>query len=717
MKRMNKTLIAAAITAVISPLSANAQLEEIIVTAQKQMQNVQDVPIAISSVDNALLAKVDATVVTDLIPMIPGLTGSQYGLATNTWALRGISSNDWSIGSEPSVGVFFDGAYIGRNTFATGAFFDVNRVEVVKGPQGTLFGRNASAGAISIVSNTPEDVTTLELGVAAGDEGQRKLDVVGNWAVSDTLAFRLAYAGDRIEGQREDVSNGTEAFTDRDSVRLMTRWNPTDSLEAVLRLNYSEADSNYVSPYSTDFNTADPGEKFPDKYALTETSQPDYELARNQGAGLNLTWELDDDMEFTSITDSRTGTNQFREDLDGTAADALIDAAFFGPFGTGGANAVFDQEGEADTLYQEFRLNRWGDELDWFVGVSYYSEELDAVPGELAIDDTLFGFGTLALSRLENRADTDSYGAFIDATWHATEDLSISSGLRWSQDEKDFCSNVPVDDIEVTAPTAGAVCEDESWSEVTPRLVAQYDVGVDAMLFASVAKGYKGGGFNFSPVDSDGDGVGDSVPAFDPETSIAYELGLKSTLLDYRLQFNGSIYYTDYSDFQMQTVTGAGVLIDNAGDATTQGVELEARYNPTGSLILMATYAFLDAEFSSGDLDGNDLAFAPENTLSLGVDYEHGFLGGNLNWFAVYNYTDDYYFDGANEVDESSYGIVNARVTYTPVSESWDIAVAVDNITDEDYAVDRGIADFGLGDEQLLQGDGRLMRAEFNIRF
>ncbi|MEM9153382.1 MAG: TonB-dependent receptor plug domain-containing protein, partial [Cyanobacteria bacterium P01_F01_bin.3] len=342
MRLFQPKLIAIAVVAAVAPFQVAAQLEEVLVTAQKREQNLQDVPIAISSVSEALINQTDATDVTALIPIVPGLTGSQYGIATNTWAIRGISSNDWTIGSEPAVGVFFNDAYIGRNYFATSAFHDVLRVEVVKGPQGTLFGRNSAAGAISIVPNKPSDENELNLGAQAGDEGQRRYDVVGNWAAADSLSFRLSYQGTRFEGLWEDVVNDDETFRDSDAVRFMSRWSPSDNFEALLTLYYSKAESNYNSPYSIDLNVAESGEEYPDKFGLSLTDTPNNDEVESEGIGLNLSWDISDSLLLTSITDLRTADSTYREDVDGSGDDAAIDAAFGGI--TGGVTLLFDQK-------------------------------------------------------------------------------------------------------------------------------------------------------------------------------------------------------------------------------------------------------------------------------------------------------------------------------------------------------------------------------------
>ena len=181
-------------------------IEKIVVSTQKRSQSIQEVPIAISSIDEHMAENIGADRITDVIPFIPGITGQTVGLASNLWTIRGISSNDFTVGSEPSVGVFIDDAYIGRNALATGAFFDIERVEVVKGPQGTLFGRNSAAGAINITTVKPEDDTYFELGAGFGNEGQRELNAMANVAVSDEFAVRFSYYSTKLEGLWKELT-------------------------------------------------------------------------------------------------------------------------------------------------------------------------------------------------------------------------------------------------------------------------------------------------------------------------------------------------------------------------------------------------------------------------------------------------------------------------------------------------------------------------------
>ena len=714
MKNNYKKRISIIIAALLTANSAFAQLEEVLVTAQKREQSLQEVPIAISAVNQELLEQTGVNTITEVIPMVAGLSGADYGLATNTWAIRGIGSNDWTIGSEPSVGVFVDDAYVGRNIFATSSFFDINRIEVVKGPQGTLFGRNAAAGAISLVTNKPGDENELHLGLSMGDEGQRRYELVGNWALSDSFALRLAYQKQKWEGMWTEVNSGQEMYTESDVLRLSARWDISDNLEALFKYNRGDAETNYTSAVSILTNPAQPGVEYPDRFAI---NQPNFEQNKDDGFGLRLTWSLSDSLTLVSITDSRSGENDYFEDVDGTADDITIDEAVFGVPGglVGGLDIPVGLGGDADSFYQEFRLSGASETIDWFAGASYYSEDLDNSRWEVDYVATALGF-PVGSQRISSKAENESMGIYGDITWQASEQLALTAGVRWSSDDKDWCTNTLQDDFgESGGPTPGELCEAREWDEPTSRFIAQYNVSDVTMLFASVSQGYKGGGFNTSVADLDCDFIAETIIDFDPETSTAYELCFKSTMMEGRMQLNGSFYVIDYEALQFATLTlETGQQIGNAGDVDSRGFELDLSYAPSDGVLLMANYANSEAEVASGVLDGQTLPYAPKQTYSLGAMVDQPLGSGTLNWFAMYNYTGDYFHDMDNLLEEDGYGVMNAKVSYIPSSEAWDFAIAVDNLTDKDYATLRG--DFGWG-PMLHWGYKRMIRAEFNMHF
>jgi len=702
----------ALISAAQSAHSADSDfaIEEVLVTAQKRSESIQDVPVAISSFSAEMAANVGADNIVEIIPMIPGLTGTTAGLATNTWAIRGISSNDFTAGGEASVGVFIDDAYIGRNVLATGAFFDIDRVEVVKGPQGTLFGRNAAAGAINIVTKKPQDENSLRLGVGMGNEGQQDYSVIGNLAVNDDFAVRMSYHGTRFEGLWEEMTFGEEAFSDQDALRVSALWSPSDSFTAQLTLNYGDAEGNMNGAYNPLFQTVEPGVEFPDQIAR---STRDLETSETDGASLRLSWDVNENLTLTSITDARSYDYSYKSDVDATSDDAFIDAAF--AVGTGGSTIEFNQPDVGQSSFaQEFRLNGSTDSINWFVGLSYFSEDVDERT-QLNLIDTALGLGLLAMDDTATKGKTKAVGVYGDMTWAVNDALSVTAGIRWSEDKKDWCTTSTAGIGLVAVSTDGQVCGDAKWSEVTPRFVVDYALTEDMMAYASYSKGYKGGGFNSAAGDFvGGDFIGDAVVGFEPETIDAYELGLKSTALDGRLQFNAAAYLNDYQNLQVQTATLAGILVTNAAEAETQGLELEVNYMPAAGLTLMGNYSSLDTEFTKGDNAGNVLAYAPENTFSVGASYVTELSTGTLDWFTMYSWQDEFFFDATNMLVEDSRGLLGAKVTYRPASEGWDLALGGENLTDEDYAVAR--TDIGLG-ESINRGMPRLWKVEFNAYF
>lgn len=716
--RLHKKRLGAEIAAFIalSTCAATSQaqmLEEIVVTAQKRAQSVQDIPIAISAMSAEMINDTGVDNISQVLPMLPGVSGSTAGISTNAWAIRGISTNDWSIGSEPSVAIYIDEAYVGRNNLATGAFFDLERIEAANGPQGTLFGRNASAGAIIMTTNKPSDENSLRLGVGAGDEGQEEYDIVANGAVSDSAAVRFAYHGSRIDGDGiwEDVANDKDAYREEDNFRLAGRWDITESFEALLTLNYGKQKTNMNGGYSPFLSTVEPGEEFPDEIAM---SIPDREENKTSGADLRLTWQFDNGMTLTSITDARKYEYEYRQDLDGSNADALLDAVL--AIGTGGVTLEFaNEDTEGDTISQEFRLNGSTDALDWFVGVNYFDENVKETQ-QLNLIDTALGLGLLARDQNKNKGDNTSLGIYGDVRWNATDALGLTVGGRWTQDEKDWCTTGSADLYFVSLPTAGKVCDDEEWTEFTPRGVIDYTINDDLMVYGSVTRGYKAGGFNPATSDANGDFIGDTVVSFDPEKNTSYEIGAKTEFLDGKMRLNAAAYFSDYEDLQVATATLGGIFIGNAAKAEIKGVELDWTYVPTASWTLNANYSYIDSEYTKGVLKDNDLNYAPENSYAVSTKYDMAIGEGVLAWFAMYTYQDDFYFDPGNSLGEDGYGLLSANLTYTPPSESWDVGIRGENLTDEDYANIR--SDIGLGTgPSINRGLPRLWKVSFNVYF
>jgi iron complex outermembrane receptor protein len=655
------------------------------------------------------------------LPLLPGVTGATLGISTNAWAIRGISSNDWTIGSEPSVAIYVDDAYVGRNLLATTAFFDVASVDALKGPQGTLFGRNASAGAITLRTNRPEFETSLNLGIGYGNEGQRQYDAVGNVALSDTVAVRAAYRGTRYEGLWTDVANQADMFRDEDAFRASILWDASDDLQAIFTVNYGEQATNNNSAYNPQLSTVAPGDPFPDRIAL---DLAELESNETTGANLRVEWALSDSLTFTSITDAREAEYGYAQDLDGANNGATIDAILGGVTGSVTLDFVQDSVG-MKTFGQEFRLAFTSSQLNWFAGVNYYEEELEEDQNFIlrnTLDLPEFGLPSgleLGRDRNDNRADNESYGAFADLQWALSDRLRLTGGVRYTNDNKDFCTQGQASLFLGTLPTIGQVCDSQDWQEVTPRVVVDYDLSDTMMTYASVSRGYKAGGYNPSSTDTNGDFVGDTVNAFDPEVNLSYELGFKSEFMDNRLRVNLAAFLSQYEDIQVQIPSLEGIIIDNASEADIAGGELEITFAASDKLTLSASYALADGEYKdAGVYDGNSLIFAPEDTFTASGTFVQPLAAGEVSFFALYTWQSEMFFTPINsdELSQDSYGLLSGRLAYTSGSERWSIALRGENLLDEEFANVR--SDIGLGTgTQINRGLPRRYMVSVNLYF
>lgn len=757
MSRFLTTLLGGASTAMVWAMPAIAQTgpenagetgserNAIIVTAQTRAESLDDVPISISAVSSETLEAADISNITQLIPYVPGLTGSSTGQATNVWNVRGIGTNDWSVGSEPAVAVFLDGAYIGRNVNATAAFFDVERIEVVRGPQGTLFGRNASAGAISIISNKPEDATNLQVGLSVGNQEQIEGVVIGNARVSDAVRLRLAYRHEEIDGIQFAEGIDDELGTRTDTLRITAAIDVTPDTELLASFHFSDlySTSGRLHNPSLAGLLGLPGGNDPFAERVTANSDT-FEEAELFGGNLRITHEFGSGLTLTSITDYRTWNYSFQQDLDGIGAILPVDLgdAFFGIPGsivTFGDPVFAQPDIGADTISQELRLNGSTGPVDWFVGASYFGEEVNenAVftwPMNFDADVLLGGGGVVTIfdqtapARYAITGNYDSFGIYGDVTIAATDWLSLTGGLRWTSDQKDFCST-NVDPsfgfIQLLGPdTMGqTICGSNNSDRLTYRVVGEIQATDDLLFYASYATGYKGGGFNSGTVGSGPFGIDApfALVPFDPETSDSLEFGAKITLLGGDLQFNSAVYFTDYDDLQLLD-TALSLRIDNVATVESNGFEADLLWQPVAieGLTVTANYSYNDSEISAPGqpINGSVLPIAPEHTFAATVSYTHD-IGdiGELTWFGGYSWQDDIVFDiSGARVPQDAYGTADAALTFRPRSGAFDVTLSASNLFDEDYLA-TAADPLGLGFPILQRGRPMLYMLRFNLYF
>jgi iron complex outermembrane receptor protein len=727
--QMSKIAAAVALTTLGASVTGNSvlaaeagklMLEEVVVTAQKRTESVQDIPIAVSAFDENFLKESNVVGVGNLVGYTSGLNGTAQQDAESVFTIRGIGTYAFGVGADNSVGMFIDDVPIGRPTLIGNSFFDLKRVEVVKGPQGTLFGRNASAGAISVITNKPDlEENSLELTAGAGDEGQQVYEVIGNLAVSDTIGVRVAARHDERDGTFENTVNGDELNNrDHTNGRVALRFVPTDSFSADLVYEQVEID--------TRVGFKDVNEAFDDKTA--QNQQPSQDIDSKRGL-MKLTWDINDSMTLTS------NTSYMDYDLTAIPVDADVSDLFL---------IQIREPQEGDQFVQELRLNGGTDSIDWFVGASYIEEDIDShytveysdfILTQVLLEDFSFcdtsGLTCQEFVSQEQFAGTEntSYAVYGDLAWSINDSFKLTVGARYTRDEKDFTINQPVPDSALSAVlgdafvklgTDGPISDDDNWTSFDPRVVLDYTFNEDVMFYGSVSSGYKSGGFNSDPNYDLASGLPQEPASFDEESVVAYELGVKSRFWDGRAQVNAAVYYNDYSDFQVE----AGdliILIENAADVESQGFEIDGSFLLTENFTVIANYSYLDATFENGsiqgvDVSGRNLARAPENSGAIVANYKIPLGGmGDLTLRGDYIYTDEFLFDTVNEsLEQDSYSIINGRIAFESANGMWTLAVMGENLGDEEYFVTRSdVLDQNLG----IPGMGRLYRAEVTVRF
>ncbi|UTA47465.1 TonB-dependent receptor [Simiduia sp. 21SJ11W-1] len=789
---------------------ANFALEEIVVTAQKRAESVDDVPITINAFAAEGVRDLGAQNVNDLGTFIPGVETNVGDTSQASFTIRGISTNDFGSGSDPAVAVYVDGVYTGHGGSALVNFNDIDRVEVLKGPQGTLFGRNAAAGAISISTKAPSQETEGYADVQVGNYNKQKISLGFNTGLTDTLALRVSGYVNSRDGFIKNASNTGIAddnlwVEDDQGLVGALLWQPTENTDITLRADYNKEDSD--GPIGSSFTLAENEDQLFDNYTTDNAGYNDRTI---RGTSLTISHAMEE-YTFTSITAKRGYEFHQNEEEDGTDK-----ARFF---------LTTDTIEEQSQFSQEFRLNYEDENLKWFVGASYFKDSIDQtylVDATTITLDTFFlvdafsdlvenpaayvdqnpaffgggmqGFLTTGIApqlnsqlppgismeavdignatvanldaanggipwqeAMNNSRELTSYAVYGDVTYSFSDRLDATLGLRWSKDSKDFeiqsnyTNNILIPTLTVaglgSVPTSavpglpqaipfGLIFFDEigapgnpekksdSWSSVDPRLVVNYAMTDDVMLFGSIAKGYKAGGFN---------SLGDD-PSFDPEDVLNLEVGVKSKLMDGRMRLNASVYQFDYDNLQILKLSGpAGVIptynIKNA-DAMGRGFEFEWQFMATENLVLGANYGYVFTEYTryeqfEGDapgftLKGEPLSSMPKNKFNAMGEYSLNFADNLvLRLRGDYNYTGDRVNNsgvGAGQEIEG-FQVINARATLENDAGDWSVALYANNLLDEEYLWDIGGTGDGLGSPVATRGMPRMYGVQARYNF
>jgi iron complex outermembrane receptor protein len=692
-------------------------LEVISVTAQKRSQSIQDVPISMSAFSEDTLNNIGANDFSDLTALVPSLSVVGGSDAFPITYIRGIGTNDTSIGADPSIGVYIDGVYASRLGGALTELLDVERVEILKGPQGTLFGRNSIGGAISIITKKPSEFLEGTFRVSLANFSTQKTSAVVNIPlVDDSLYAKLFGSLSKSDGwQTNTLSDQNGYQEDRTNGGVKLTWLVNDEVEMNLSNTWSSYNdtAGYVENIASALPTSILTTNITDNQAVNGGLDPFGNAANNRQAGvplydrvlrehwLDVTWEINSELSLTSLSSYRKYTTESAREYDGTE--------FFL-----GENIQSIESSES--VGQELRLSFNSERFFWVVGTSLHKEkaDLDFVLGLAdlgAFTGTPFNTASPFFENSLTSSETDSFAIFGDATKALTDDMNLTIGARYSSDTKSMNYKnglheqgaaalgglglivpTPIQFIDENGQVdpSGLSLEDE-WNDFSPRIVLDYKID-NSLIYASVTKGYKSGAFNSYPAPNAALGfrvAPESRNSVSPETVVNYELGFKSTMLNKDLTLNGSFYYMDYQDLQIFQVVGGITRLENAGKALSNGFELDGRYNVSKDLTVLFNATWMDSEFkdyivSGEDLSGTSLLFTPTFSGGVSIDYNKNIEGiGELRSFVTYSYKGEHLL--ASGIEQDPYFLLNAKISLLSDNDKWEVALFGNNLTDEAF--------------------------------
>jgi len=687
-------------------------LEEIVVTAQRRAENLQDVPIAVTAVTASALENVGISATNALPQIVPSVQMTRSG-PSGLFFVRGVGTTNAAAGEEGANAIYVDGVYLGDLGQAINNFNNIDRVEVLKGPQGTLFGRNATGGLIHIITRDPgqEFVLKGQVGYANYDTVSGQVYLAG--PLTDHISADLALtSSDQGDGWGRNL-------TRNEDIKLQEYWGARSkivyrgsSLKLTLAGDYFKNDDNTALAWRLDDDVVGTG-GFTSPGGFDSTADQ-AAMTRQRTWGLSATADLDLGFAtLTSISGMRRMRNHSNFDVDG------------GPLNL----VAIDYISKTRSYQQELRLASTNTEpFSWQTGVFYLRSEADTDQGQSGV-----AFAAQSLRGVHVLSDltTDSYAIFGEATYAITPKTHVTGGIRYTEDQRKFDGNqTPILLSGAFGPTASHP-DKLSYSEVTYRVAVRHDLTDNINVYGSVNRGFKAGSFSLqSPL---------SPPVL-PQYIMAYEAGLKSEFFDRRLRLNLAAYHYDIDDYQVRSAAAANPgqnLLLNAATVKVDGVDLEFEARPTYEWRIFGGLTVLDSRFHKfggggptstvpqapivypnpascpadlrgtknpgvvtgpatggfitcfGDVSGNRTPLAPEFTASLGTSYTMT-VGewGEVRASALYSYNDGYVFEPDNLMKQGAFHLVNASLEYRP-KENLGIELWVNNLLDEEYAIQK----------------------------
>lgn len=702
------TSVTALVFCSVTGLAHAAVLEEVVVTAQKREQNLQEVGISVTAFSGDQLKELGVTNTTEITQQIPGMQLQTFTAAFTIINLRGISQNNFQDNLEAPVAVYIDGAYVPSMNAINGQLFDVERVEVLRGPQGTLFGRNTTGGLVHYITHGAEESELngyLELSV--GEFEMRAFEGAIGGALTDRVRGRLAarwlendgYVESQTPGIRD--AHGADGYTVRGALQI----DFSENLMMDLRVNHAEDKDVPSGSYSINFAGFDlatglgipaPG-RLTDKLEHASSLEGSFDRD-STSITATLNWSPADGYEFVSITNYLDLDKVYVEDAGG--------GLFFFPY-------VVPTKFES--FSQEFRLSGERDRLRWQTGVYYLDMSSDTNQSVAGVA-ILSGAGATtdsAFAETVSRLDSENWSIFGQVEYDLSERLTLIAGLRHSDDDKsiDFTQFYQEPDASIArfqtfdiAAVGIPGIDQIDYQDYAARLQLNYTTDQGTLIYASVNRGIKGGNWSIDPLGT--------VAAINPanlkheeEILYSYEVGIKTDLSDWA-RLNVSAFYYDYEDYQAFSLIGLTPQVANS-DASASGGEVELTLNPTAGLDLLFGLSMLDSEVDAvpdvfGGTAKADFPNAPELSFNFLARYEWPLAGGKMAAQIDGVWNDEQFIEATNSAisAEDAYTVWNARLSYTGAGDQWKITAWVKNAGDEEYRLyDLDLGLLGIGEE------------------
>jgi iron complex outermembrane recepter protein len=709
--------------------AGNIVLEEIIVTSTKREQSIYDVPVAVSAFTEDTMFRQGITDLTDIGKFVPNLTVTGFSAGHTSSVnpfIRGIGLQDHLITTDPGVGVYVDGVYLGRQVGQNWSLSNIERVEVLRGPQGTLYGRNSIGGAINIISRKPGDEDGGRVTAEAGTRGRIGGEFYWNQSFSDTFAASFTGGITQRDGVGDFLNHDAKydvGEMEEWNVRVAAKWDPTDDFSVLFAYDKNDGEGG-LRPYDTLIDEVPTGLLYATGARNSDVSDDPYDLAGgfvydesgnlvdtsgvfNEADGWSITadWDMSDTLAWKFIYSDRS--SNYGAGLDDDAVGSIANPSGDFPGTENGVIFTYPETGFADQKSAELQL--FGDFGGWdFVAGLYRFEE----QGGNRQDPNFFLGGPATFI---NYQETDSNAIYANAGFQVTDALRLSAGLRYTEDEK----------TARTEPIVGLLEADgfREWQETSWEVAAAWEMNDRMSMYATIQNGYQSGQFParayclFGALGDDGVTEPNCYVAGDNVTATNYEVGLKGRPWD-TLSMSAAIFFTDYSDlpYQVSNSTGGGFnTVNIIVDQESTGFEWESTWAPSEDFRLYATLGYIDVDVK----DPNPTVVAPltpELTWSLSPEFTQPLSNcASLVWRADWSFRDDMYGEPSNDparmTEIESRDIINFDISYVDADGNWTVGVYGRNAGDEKYANAKLLPDDYL--LIILNND----RSEFGMRF